>query len=58
MSRMSDLSIDIQAMLEDGHEPRAIARYLEIPVEWVYEEVLQESKNHEELFSPFETCNS
>ena len=58
MSRMSDLSIDIQAMLEDGHEPRAIARYLEIPVEWVYEELSQESVNHQELFSPFETCNS
>ena len=23
MSRMSELSIDIQAMLEEGHEPRA-----------------------------------
>ena len=58
MSRMSDLSIDIQAMLEDGHEPRAIARYLEIPVEWVYEELSQESDNHEVLFSPYETCSS
>jgi hypothetical protein len=58
MSRMSDLSIDIQAMLEDGHEPRAIARYLEIPVEWVYEELSQESDKNEELFSPFETVNS
>jgi hypothetical protein len=57
MSKMSDLSLDIQAMLEDGHEPRAIARYLEIPVEWVYEQLSQESDN-EELFSPFETCNS
>ena len=56
MSRMSELSIDIQAMLEDGHEPRAIARILEIPAEWVYEEMLQESNT--ELFSPFETCNS
>jgi hypothetical protein len=55
---MSDLSIDIQAMLEDGHEPRAIARYLEIPVEWVYEELSQESDKNEELFSPFETVNS
>ena len=55
---MSDLSIDIQAMLEDGHEPRAIARILEIPVEWVYEELSQDSDNYEELFSPFETCNS
>jgi len=57
MSRMSDLSLDIQAMLEEGHEPRAIARILEIPVEWVYEQLLQES-NSEELFSPFETVNS
>ncbi len=31
MSRMSELSIEIQAMLEEGHQPRAIARYLEIP---------------------------
>ena len=58
MSKMSDLSIDIQVMLEEGHEPRAIARILEIPVEWVYEEVLQESNTSEELFSPYETCNS
>ena len=57
MSRMSDLSIDVQAMLEEGHEPRAIARILEIPVEWVYEQLSQESDN-EELFSPFETVNS
>jgi len=56
MSRMSDLSLDIQGMLEEGHEPRAIARYLEIPVEWVYEELSQES--NEEFLSPFETCNS
>ena len=56
MSRMSDLSIDIQTMLEEGHEPRAIAQILEIPVEWVYEQLLQESDK--ELFSPFETVNS
>ena len=58
MSRMSELSIEIQAMLEEGHQPRAIAQILEIPVEWIYEEMSQESDNHEELFSPFETCNS
>lgn len=56
MSRMSELSIEIQAMLEEGHQAHAIARYLEIPVEWVYEEMSRESDN--ELFSPFETCNS
>jgi len=58
MSRMSELSIEIQAMLEEGHQPRAIARILEIPAEWVYEQMSQESDSHEELFSPFETCNS
>ena len=58
MSKMSDLSIEIQAMLEEGHQPRAIARILEIPAEWVYEQMSQESDSHEELFSPFETCNS
>ena len=56
MSRMSELSIEIQAMLEEGHQPRAIAQILEIPVEWVYEEMSLESDN--ELFSPFETYNS
>jgi hypothetical protein len=53
---MSELSIEIQAMLEEGHQPRAIARYLEIPAVWVYEEMSQESDK--ELFSPFETFNS
>ena len=56
MSKMSELSLDIQGMLFEGHEPRAIARYLEIPVEWVYEELSQET--NEELFSPFDTVNS
>jgi len=56
MSRMSELSIEIQAMLEEGHQPHAIAQILEIPVEWVYEEMSQESDK--ELFSPFETFNS
>jgi hypothetical protein len=52
MSRMSDLSLDIQAMLEDDVAPRDIARILEIPVSWVYAEL-----GDEEL-SPFETINS
>jgi len=55
MSKISELSLDIQHMLAEGHDPRAIARYLEIPAEWVYEEL---SREIEEDFSPFETCNS
>jgi hypothetical protein len=56
MSKTSELSLDIQGMLAEGHDPRAIARYLEIPAEWVYEELSREID--EESFSPFETCNS
>lgn len=53
MSKMSDLSLDIQDMLDDDVAPRDIARILEIPVSWVYAEL----GNDEEL-SPFETINS
>lgn len=56
MSKMSELNMDIQGMLEEGRQPRAIARILEIPVEQVYEQLSQES--NEESFSPFETFNS
>jgi len=47
MSRMSDLSQEIQHMLEDGIAPQEIANALDIPVSWIYEEL-----------SPFETINS
>ena len=53
MSKMSDLSIQIQERLERGESPVDIASALEIPVSWVYETFQQ----LEEL-SPFETCNS
>ena len=36
MSKMSDVSIDIQNMLEDGEYPVVIARQLGIPLAWVY----------------------
>jgi hypothetical protein len=52
MSRMADLSIDIQDMLEAGYLPVTIARQLEVPITWVFEELEQEE------LSPFETINS
>jgi hypothetical protein len=33
---MSDISIDIQNMLEDGDHPTVIARVLGVPLAWVY----------------------
>lgn len=37
MSVMSNLYIEIQDMLEQGHSPWAVAQTLEVPVQWVYE---------------------
>jgi len=49
---MSDLSLEIQDMLEEGYLPVTIARQLDVPITWVFEEVEQEE------LSPFETINS
>ena len=57
MSRMSDLVLDIEDLIEKGKSPMDVARDLEIPVRWVYEaqEITEES---EEVLSPFVTINS
>jgi hypothetical protein len=49
---MSELSMEIQDMLEEGYLPVTIARQLEVPITWVFEEIEQEE------LSPFETINS
>ena len=54
MSKMSDLSLEINDMLEAGYLPVTIAKNLEIPVSWVYENTDADSED----FSPFETVNS
>ena len=35
MSKMSDLSIEIEERLSAGQSPEYIAGWLEIPIEWV-----------------------
>jgi hypothetical protein len=52
MSRMSELTFDIQDMLEAGYLPVTIARQLDIPITWVFEDTEQDE------LSPFETINS
>jgi len=39
MSAMSNLSLEIETMLEQDVSPATIALILEIPVSWVYEVV-------------------
>jgi hypothetical protein len=61
MSKMSDLSIEIDGMLEAGYLPVTIARNLEIPVTWVYETADTDTEVGEDItdeLSPFETINS
>ena len=57
MSRMSELDLDIQYLLEKGRTAMDIARELEIPVSWIYEkrETVEEPQ---EVLSPFATINS
>lgn len=57
MSRMSELDVDIQDLLEKGKSPMEVARELEIPVSWVYEQP-EEVAELQEVLSPFATINS
>ncbi len=57
MSRMSELDADIQDLLEKGKSPMEVARELEIPVSWVYEQP-KEVAELQEVLSPFATINS
>ncbi len=45
MSKMSDLSIEIQDYLTEGVQPTKIAKILNIPLAWVYDtlEAMEES---------------
>jgi hypothetical protein len=51
MSKMADMSLDIQQMLADGFHPTTIAKTLEVPLGWVYDtlESMDEENNIEEL---------
>ena len=53
---MSELHMEIAEMLEQGYNPKNIARVLDCPLSMVYEVLEQADKN--ENFSPFETINS
>ena len=57
MSKMSELDLDIQYLLEKGKSPMEVARELEIPVSWVYEKQ-DLDQDVAEVLSPFATINS
>ncbi len=56
MSAMSDLSLDIVEMLEQGMAPTDVSHALDVPMSWVYEAM--EMALETEIMSPFVTVNS
>jgi hypothetical protein len=57
MSKVNELYLDIELMLEQGSHPVLISTVLDVPVSWVYE-VIEDSEKTEEDFDPFITVNS
>ena len=59
MSKMAELAMDVQNMLDDGYRPVTIATMLNIPVTWVYDVAeMQQEKGNTEVFNPYNTVNS
>ena len=57
MSKMSEISLEIQDMLEQGIYPPKIAKALKVPITWVYDTLeMMESDNEE--YDPYNTVNS
>jgi hypothetical protein len=60
MSKMADLSYDIQELYIEGHSAKMIAALLDCPIELVLGE-LQEmgvADTPQEQYSPYDTMNS
>lgn len=57
MSKVNELYLDIELMLEQGSHPVLISTVLDVPVSWVYE-VIEDSDKTEDDFNPFITVNS
>lgn len=57
MSKLTNVMLDIEMMIEQGVHPMTIAKMLDIPIVWVYDTLEQMEPSEEEL-SPFATLNS
>ena len=58
MSKMSNLVLDIEDMLEQGKSFAQVARELDIPVHFVVEAAEIIEQNQQEDCSPYATVNS
>jgi hypothetical protein len=58
MSKVSELSLDIEMMLEKGDHPATISAVLDCPVNFVYEVLEDIQDAHYDELDPFNTVNS
>jgi hypothetical protein len=57
MSKMANLYMEIEGMLDKGTHPATISAVLDVPVVFVYD-VIESLGFQSEEFSPFRTINS
>jgi hypothetical protein len=57
MSKMADLYMEIEEMLDKCTHPATISAVLDVPVVFVYD-VVESIEGHSDEFSPFRTINS
>ena len=61
MSKMSEISLEIQELLVDGVRPSVIATELNVPIVWVYsvmKELIRETLSQGQDYDPYNTVNS
>lgn len=58
MSKISDLVIEINDLLEQGRSVTQIARELDVPIHWVSDAADIMSNSDRDCFDPFATINS
>ena len=52
MSRMSEISLEIQVMLDECSAPATIAKTLGVPLDWVVAEVIANEREQREYEDP------
>ena len=57
MSKMSEINLEIQTLLDEGVFPPKIAKMLDVPLAWVYD-TLEMMEIQEPAYDPCDTVNS
>ena len=57
MSKMSEISLEIQDLLVEGVHPTKVAKLLKVPLTWVYD-TLEMMEFESEQYDPYNTVNS